>query len=70
MNVGDKVRLKSGGAQMTVAAVDSQNVDCIWFDGLQHKRAFFPFATIELSPDFSVMNPDNAEYDPLEQWRS
>lgn len=70
MNVGDTVRLKSGGPQMTVACVGPQNVDCVWFDGSLQKHAFFPIATIEPAPNFSALDPSNAVYDPLEQWRS
>jgi hypothetical protein len=55
---------------MTVACVGPQNVDCVWFDGSLQKHAFFPIATIEPAPNFSALDPSNAVYDPLEQWRS
>lgn len=47
--VGDVVRLKSGGPEMTVQEVDQVHdmVDCRWFDGTKSLRDEFPSATLE-----------------------
>jgi len=40
--VGSKVTLKSGGPLMTVKAINSENIECIWFDRREnlHVRVF------------------------------
>lgn len=46
--VGDVVRLKAGGPKMTVEAVEGQNVDCVWFDGVKVFRDTFPARALEV----------------------
>lgn len=49
MEIGDIVRLKSGGPVMTVALVDPVCVVCVWFDEHQSlQQASFKIATLEL----------------------
>ena len=42
MEIGDIVRLKSGGPKMTISALDDSQATCIWFDrnGKRHEQAF------------------------------
>ena len=44
LNVGDVVRLKSGGPAMTVEAIDGPAVRVVWFDEKQqaHRESFPP----------------------------
>lgn len=48
-NVGDIVRVKSGGPSMTVEYVDreSDHVRCIWFDGSEAKTGSFAADALE-----------------------
>lgn len=48
MQIGDIVRLKSGGPKMTVTAVEAEQVSCAWFDrnGKPHSGAYAA-ATVE-----------------------
>ena len=47
-NVGDVVRLNSGGPIMTVGTIeDGENMYCIWFDGAKQTGSTFPAATLE-----------------------
>lgn len=46
-NVGDLVQLKSGGPAMTVAGIDSQSVDCTWFDGPKLTSGSFIAGTLK-----------------------
>jgi len=48
--VGDIVKLRSGGASMTVEeVVDSHQVKCVWIDEVgQPHRSSFVIATLEL----------------------
>lgn len=48
MQIGDIVRLKSGGPKMTVTAVEDEQVSCTWFDrnGKPHSGAYIA-ATVE-----------------------
>jgi uncharacterized protein YodC (DUF2158 family) len=52
--VGDVVRLKSGGPNMTVESVGDiygdQRVWCVWFEKGKREDAHFPPATLELAP--------------------
>lgn len=50
--VGDIVRLKSGGPQMTVAknipnASDGPSVNCVWFVGDEPKEKWFVIGSVE-----------------------
>lgn len=55
--VGDKVRLKSGGPDMTVKeldqllAIDSDDILCTWFAGLKIQSGSFPPDTLERVED-------------------
>jgi uncharacterized protein YodC (DUF2158 family) len=73
--VGDLVRLKSGGSNMTVQSVDEQ-VLCAWFDGNKLEKETFPSAMLESVHDYEARlrarqeewsRPD--DYDPLEHYR-
>ena len=49
MQIGDIVRLKSGGPKMTIVSVDEQaGASCTWFDrnGKRHEGVF-TLATVE-----------------------
>ena len=46
--VGDVVRLKSGGQTMTIEEIgDDDNISCVWFQGTEVKRAPFVSATLK-----------------------
>jgi uncharacterized protein YodC (DUF2158 family) len=47
MNVGDTVKLKSGGPLMTVDYRWDEKVDCTWFEGTENRRASFSTASLE-----------------------
>lgn len=49
LKIGDKVRLKSGGPEMTVNQLDNSGagVECVWFDGTKRTSAFFSELTLE-----------------------
>ena len=48
MEIGDIVRLKSGGPKMTVTELDEREVTCTWFDrNGRNKTNKFPVATVE-----------------------
>ena len=55
-NVGDRVKLKSGGPVMTVESVGKGMYDaeekafCAWFEKSDLKRDSFPLGTLEASP--------------------
>lgn len=51
-NVGDWVRLNSGGPDMLIERVDDDRVRCKWFheDGLS-QIAFFPAVCVKLIAD-------------------
>lgn len=54
---GDVVRLKSGGPQMTITALDDysgmtgmgpkEGAACVWFDGKSQKEAVFDVAVLQ-----------------------
>jgi uncharacterized protein YodC (DUF2158 family) len=51
-NVGDVVRLKSGGPRMTVTECDLDNFDvmtvwCAWFEGVKAHEGTFPALAVE-----------------------
>jgi uncharacterized protein YodC (DUF2158 family) len=54
-NVGDSVRLKSGGPEMTVVEVittgmserPTGNLRCSWFAGKKNEKAIFPIGALE-----------------------
>jgi len=50
LEVGDVVRLKSGGPAMTVETVGGL-ISCAWFAGGHAKRGFFDLDMLELAPD-------------------
>jgi uncharacterized protein YodC (DUF2158 family) len=47
--VGDVVRLKSGGPKMTVTEVNRPNVVCSWFDGNELSYGTFDAMAVERS---------------------
>lgn len=50
MEIGDVVRLKSGGPKMTIVSIDeSAGASCTWFDrnGKRHESVF-ALATVEV----------------------
>jgi uncharacterized protein YodC (DUF2158 family) len=53
MEIGDVVRLKSGGPRMTVEIITTETavVRCVWFDNEELKRGIFPAATLEDADD-------------------
>lgn len=55
MDIGDLVKLKSGGPTMTVEAITKETagatVRCVWFDDADFKRGIFPAATLEKVED-------------------
>ncbi len=51
-NVGDVVRLKSGGPKMTVEYIDpgsdaGMKVDCVWFEDRKREIGTFAAAALE-----------------------
>lgn len=46
-SVGDVVQLKSGGPIMTVAGIDGNDVNCVWFDGPKQNGGQFPAAALK-----------------------
>jgi uncharacterized protein YodC (DUF2158 family) len=49
-NVGDVVRLKSGGPDMTVDNASSSRIICNWFEGVIMHTAEFDQGTLEKVP--------------------
>lgn len=46
--VGDMVKLKSGGEKMTIEEIeDDSYVSCVWFEGSQVQRGTFAAATLQ-----------------------
>lgn len=50
VEVGDVVRLKSGGPRMTVESVAGL-ISCAWFAGCHAKRGFFDLDMLEPIPE-------------------
>jgi len=55
LKVGDVVRLKSGGAEMTVVGKPTnlgavENVQCSWHAGKKHESHMYPVEALELVP--------------------
>lgn len=49
MQIGDVVRLKSGGPKMTITALDETEATCAWFNrNGRNQSDDFPLATIEI----------------------
>lgn len=49
MQIGDVVRLKSGGPKMTITALDETEATCAWFNrNGRNQSDDFPLATIEM----------------------
>jgi uncharacterized protein YodC (DUF2158 family) len=48
--IGDVVKLKSGGPKMTVESMDNDGVKCVWFDKADSKAAIFPEGTLARLP--------------------
>ena len=44
--VGDVVKLKSGGEAMTIEEIDGEDVTCVWFESKRVQRATFAVATL------------------------
>ncbi len=49
--VGDTVRLKSGGPLMTISWIDEDEVRCEWFVADELKSGLFQIASLEQSGD-------------------
>lgn len=46
--VGDVVKLKSGGEKMTIEEIEDDGyVSCVWFEGSQVQRGTFAAATLQ-----------------------
>lgn len=57
--IGDVVRLKSKGPDMTVERVDDDSIHCIWAEGIEIGRGTFSEEVLELvkayiKPDHSI----------------
>jgi uncharacterized protein YodC (DUF2158 family) len=53
-NVGQIVKLKSGGPKMTIASSprgDRKHYTCEWFAGSTNKSSSYPEAVLELAPE-------------------
>jgi uncharacterized protein YodC (DUF2158 family) len=50
MEVGDVVRLKSGGPRMTIASIDVVFARCSFFDGFNMREAVLRLACLEVEP--------------------
>ena len=50
MNVGDTVRLKSGGPVMTVNSVDQGTAYCVWMKDATPMSDSFSIAALEAAP--------------------
>ncbi len=51
IEIGDVVRLKSGGPAMTVAKVEGKEIACVWFDGKTQRADAFPSVCLELEDE-------------------
>ena len=52
MNVGEVVKLKSGGPQMTISRIEELNgaphAVCAWFEGTKNNVGTFPVTSLEI----------------------
>lgn len=46
-NLGDVVKLKSGGPSMTVNEISGSQAHCTWFDGAKRSGSWFEMVTLE-----------------------
>lgn len=53
--VGTVVKLKSGGPDLTVAAIDGDTVTCSWFDGARLREAKFLAGMLEEPRDLTEL---------------
>ena len=57
MEVGDVVRLKSGGQHMTVEFFRDDSAVCTWMDGAKPMRHTFKKSALEVVPSFDPHAP-------------
>lgn len=50
MEVGDVVRLKSGGPRMTISSIDMVWARCLFFDGFDMREAVLRLACLDVEP--------------------
>ena len=50
-NIGQKVKLSSGGPLMTIDHVEDEVVGCVWFEGTRLRTANFRPGTLSRSSD-------------------
>ena len=62
-NVGDIVKLKSGGPEMTVEDVGEDAISCVWFADTEIGRSKFLEATLEKA-DTDWVQADKLSGDP------
>jgi len=59
MQVGDGVRLKSGGPVMTVYEINEDRIHCQWFDGAKLKQSDFTRLMLLPHPDQRTTEPED-----------
>lgn len=62
-NIGDIVQLKSGGPDMTVSSIDTEEdeCDCCWFNGKKVESARFK-AEVLIYPDDNSLDSELSRY--------